>query len=304
MCLKRYHCTTTVCFSSQLLVLVLLHCVNSKTINSMAFEETINGKRLLTINTTSITAKSASKCGLFCNKKWNCRSFNFCDTQRCELNFHDIYSTTHGNALLSNDPSCVYFGMKKTSVPFCKQGELYVNVQNETDYWSCQIDKKRIDAEWGPWVFEAEIDTAAELKGKFEREKTIEMAHGGKNVHGVSEKPQMWIELVQESLSWDDSVVKCESLGGQLFSNFDGSDEQMKLITQKLNGERHWVGIYTTDHIIWRALDEVPLNDSQLSWIEGQPNNRKGSQNQVLISPAGLNDWEGKKKNHSICDLI
>ena len=181
---------------------------------------------------------------------------------------------------------------------------MYVNVQNETDYWSCQIDKKRIDAEWGPWVFEAEIDTATELKGKFKREKTIEMAHGGKNVHGVSERPQMWIEFVQESLSWNDSVVKCESLGGQLFSNFDGSDEQRELINQKLYSERHWVGIYTTDHIIWRALDGVPLNDSQLPWIRDQPNNINGAQNSVLITRHGLNDWAGVAKFRSICDLI
>ena len=122
-------------------------------VHSTAFEEIRNEKRLIGGRTTTMPANTTqSKCAIACNNRADCRSFNYCENQKCELNQEDVYSTLDGEEILQEDASCKYFGMKKNFVPKCFRNGSSVDIQREVSRpgRGCQRSQKRVDREWSP----------------------------------------------------------------------------------------------------------------------------------------------------------
>ena len=193
------------------------------------------------------TTPSKTKCALECNEHEQCRSFNFCGGQICELNKEDVYSTQEGEAILQNYDNCEYFGMKKTSSPICSKtsGNL-VDIQTEDKNSSvCPSSAKSVDTVWGPWELSATtVETEFEKKVFISRQKLIESAHGG--LHNAMDSSNVklisWLKFNYKPKTFEDAKSFCSDLGGELFSNVDGSKEQLRYLVLKLAASV-WTGI-------------------------------------------------------------
>ena len=69
------------------------------------------------------TTRSVSKvqCAFKCSKDLSCLSFNFCQSETCELNDRDVYSV---GSRLETDETCIYQGMMRGAKPECGAGGL------------------------------------------------------------------------------------------------------------------------------------------------------------------------------------
>ena len=187
------------------------------------------------------------KCALECNEHEQCRSFTFCRGQICELNKEDVYSTQEGEAILQNSDNCDYIGMKKTSSPICsKSGGNLVDIQTEDKNSSvCPSSAKSVDTVWGPWESSATtVETEFEKKVFISRQKLIESAHGGLHnaMDSSNTKLISWLKFIHQPKMFQDAKSYCSDLGGELFSNVDGSKEQLQYLILKA-AESVWTGI-------------------------------------------------------------
>ena len=78
--------------------------------------------------------------------------------------------------------------------------------------------------------------------------------------------------------TWDNAKEHCEQIGGTLFSDVDGSKEQLDFFHQRIGWKSAWLGIYTVDRNSWLNTEGIPISDSRLHWAEIQPFNDGGNQ--------------------------
>ena len=285
---------------------------NSNTFRSTAFEDPINEKRLDAGKVIGTRQESSrTKCALACSKNDDCLSFAFCGENSCELYNEDIFSTEYGENIIEEDLSCKYFGMKKKSKPICQQDGLFADIQSDDGNSEfCPISGKRVDTEWGQWGGEETVYNPPDWKLVNRREIVIEAAHGGLLDLGDSERALEWIKFVDQEMTWEDAKANCETLGGTLFSRVDGTEEQLDFLLQKMNGKRHWLGIYTEDHEVWKSVTGDVVEPTSLYWKSGQPNNFSGDQKYVANRTwkteliIGLADDESSSVKGSVCDML
>ena len=279
-----------------------------ETVHSTAFEETIEGKKLLGINLGTHLSTTNAKCALICNKNELCRSFNFCGTEICELNKEDVYSTQSGETILQNASECSYFGMRRSSKPLCKEKGNFIDIKEDERLGGCRIHGKRVDREWSQWADIVILENQTESRTVQNRGVTIEAAHGGSKGESEAEKTVLWLKFVKERLPWQEAKENCIKIGGNLFSNVDGTKAQLVSLLSKMENQNHWVGIFTEDHQTWKAVNGSIIDGKYLFWKEGQPNNANNKQfhveNFVKDLVVGLNDISQSAKKGSVCDLL
>ena len=157
---------------------------------SYVYEDTASEMRLTGNVLQTFHLPSKTICALKCSIEPYCFSFNFCGFQICELNSEDVYSTITSSNLLSTDPDCVYFGLKKEDQPFCVEKGVFVTSQIFDGI--CEINGKRVNKEWGSWEREF-VDSATDWKKFDRREVVLEAAHGGDSGIGGNERVIEWI---------------------------------------------------------------------------------------------------------------
>ena len=76
-----------------------------------------------------------------------------------------------------------------------------------------------------------------------------------------------WFHWVRQKKTWDQAKTYCESMGGKLFSDIDGTEDQLNWLVTKM-GENHWVGIYrkTDGASDWFTTEDELLESSLLNW--------------------------------------
>ena len=211
---------------------------------------------------------------------------------------------------MKDDASCRYVGMAKLDRPMCKELGEDKNIQNDADRGICVIKGKRVDAEWGDWEPEDPTTDSDTVWKQFEkREYTIEPAHGGKT-NGSGRRIYYWLQWVKQPKTWTQARDYCVQLGGELFSNVDGTKSQLDFFFDKLGQQSHWLGIYTTNHVSWLRVDGSPVDDSLLYWdplqVFNVGNNQKHVANFELVENKQyryLNDRNKGDMYLSICDL-
>ena len=97
-------------------------------------------------------------------------------------------------------------------------------------------------------------------------------------------------------------------LGGKLFSNLDGTKEQLDFLFEKLQVGAHWVGVYTTNHSVWLDTEGHKVDNASLFWDPMQVFNSKNEQYHVCNYRKDelryLNDRSGNEKFFSVCDML
>ena len=135
--------------------------------------------------------------------------------------------------------------MRKETSPQCVQFGSFVDIQNDFLVPNiCQINQKRVDCQTGPPSYTV-IDTPTEWKKSVQYEVT-ENFHGGKN-DCTSELIEEWFVWVATEMDFTAAKDHCESIGGQLFGDVNGTDEQLGFLFEKQNRQSFWLGI-TDEH--------------------------------------------------------
>ena len=282
----------------------------SPVIRAVPYENTQVQRRLNRPPLAIHKVTSTTHCAIYCTKHAKCRSFNYCGFI-CQLNLDDVFSSLEGENLIIFDKSCVYVGMRKDAQPICKDMESFVNINDKDDKSECEINRKKVDLEWGDWgSVEISEDTETNFKQIRRRYPTIEAAHGG-ITSNENEEIFIWLRWVKILKSWDEARDNCAQLGGKLFSKVDGTTEQLDFFLAKMDQQSHWLGIYTLNHTEWINVDGLPVEDPLLVWDPNQKFNYKGVQYHVSNSDGFsmglkikyLNDENKYEKRYSVCDM-
>ena len=250
-------------------------------ITYVGYEDTFTTQCLLDHAPVRKKVRNQAHCALLCNRNQACRSFNYYLSRLCQLNSADVFAVTN-MLTFETDCECSYVGMKANEEPKCFEKGVQANISNDVNTGRCQINKKRVDGEWGSWETELIIDNSTEyLKMKI-RQPTKVFAHPEIT---REEKVLEWFRWIKQEMHFIEAKNYCEQIGGKMFSNVDGTKSQLEFFWEKLDSQIHWLGIFTDDHVVWKSIDGLPIDDSLLIWHPGQPNNVDNSQFYAVNSP-------------------
>ena len=90
-------------------------------------------------------------------------------------------------------------------------------------------------------------------------------------MNGEPEAVVSWLKFVADRLSWNDAAANCAEMGGKLFSNVDGSTDQLNFLTSEMDDMSFWLGIYTEDEVHWKTVDGKIVDSSLILWGSHQP---------------------------------
>ena len=193
-----------------------------------------------------------------------------------------------------------------------KDGNSEKNIQDDATPGSCDINRKRVDREWGEWEPKV-IELQYEYKDGLERSMVVDSAHGGFEGSREKEQIKQWLQFVPFEMTWLDAKAKCEHLGGKLFSDLDGTPGQLDFFVNQFGFSSMWMGVYRatveSTQFITTDGEVVPLD--LLFWdpnpLNGQPD--YGNHQYVLIyvhygtTMQYLHDYLGSGLCPSLCDL-
>ena len=133
------------------------------------------------------------------------------------------------------------------------------------------------------------------------REVILEASHGG-IANGDTDRIVEWYQWINQKKNFANAQNHCVQLGGNLFSKVDGTSEQLAFFHQKMGYARHWLGIYTEDHLVWKNVQEetVPQN---LIWAGPNPDNYNGNQYYVSNNKK-LDDVNAGAPLKFFCDML
>ena len=133
------------------------------------------------------------------------------------------------------------------------------------------MHQNRIDKKWGSWQQIQEIDNETEWKTLIGKEMFLNAAHGGIKEDGDSGKVAMWFKSMRERKTWSEARAYRQNSGDDLFSDSDGTREELDLLSRKMGSEDHWVGMYTEDFTVWKTINGQVFLYDQPSWSFGWP---------------------------------
>ena len=256
---------------------------------------------------------SSRTCAQKCGKTRECRSFNFCSPFLCELSSDDVFSIGPNQFLLEDNPDCSYMGMNLEEMPACIENDnvSLKDIQDDNSPGNCQINQKRVDKEWSEWEKEF-IDTSEEYKDIDTRHLLSDFAHGGKKGSNETLRVYHWLKLVHITKVWSLAKDDCERIGCKLFSDVDGTPEQLNFLAKRFGYWSQWLGIYRTEasSTQWITTDGKSVGDELLYWDTGtnvEPD--MGNNLYVAIYCNNnrqlryLHDATSSMKYRSICDM-
>ena len=107
---------------------------------TIVFEDSKVGVRLSGSSLENHWKISKTHCATLCNRHPNCFSFNFCDSDVCQLNFKDSF---FGSVAWENDHNCVFTGMRYYNSPVCKEGDEIREINDDSNPNRCKINNKK-----------------------------------------------------------------------------------------------------------------------------------------------------------------
>ena len=86
-------------------------------------------------------------------------------------------------------------------------------------------------------------ETKSEWKITEKNNVLVYEEHGGKKNNKV-DVVTSWLKFIRAPQSWAEAKVACENVGGHLFYELNGTDDQLQFLYDKMGGNMHWLGIY------------------------------------------------------------
>ena len=77
--------------------------------------------------------------------------------------------------------------------------------------------------------------------------------------------------FVADLKTWYDARTHCQSLGGQMFSDLDGTAEQLRLLVDTFGYQTMWLGVYRSDlnSTEWTTAEDKPMPNELMYWDVG-----------------------------------
>ena len=230
------------------------------------------------------TGFSVTQCALKCNRIFKCLSFNVRGRSVCELNEADVFSVGVKNQhLLEDSIGVAYFGMARDSIPACRERGFQQNIRDDS-VGICLINGKRVDREWSEWEQKSNITGEGDYFEFLWREILVDYAHGGIKGEDQFRIVERQLRIVREAKNWNDAASFCEMIDGKLFSDLDGTVEQVKTLVDLL-GNSFWLGLTLSGGEYHRVGGGI-LPDSNIVWMGGKPDQSPGEVH--LMVNAGL----------------
>ena len=275
------------------------------------FEDSWPGKRVQKGGNVRVIRRilTWTECAANCNREPKCRSFSICNKLACELNSEDRFSTEQAEEILTDDVNCIYFGMQKTETPICIENGSPKDIRLDSTPGKCAINEKRVDVEWGQWSSQIDVNTTTELKLVETRNIMVESAHGGIK-YNESKRIVYWFRRVYETKTWSDAIQKCESIGGRLFTDVDGTTHQLDLMIDNIPTGFYWLGLSKdpTNVSVLRDLDGNVVDNNLLIWCPHEPS---GFHKETIVAVYAINnilqkylhDYDYDAQLEFICDM-
>ena len=260
-----------------------LLAVRSISWEDSSMSKCFNGNVILRIRGTSI-----GQCALKCGSVPDCKSFNYYFAKICDLNTEDVFSIQQSTLIFVETPGCVYIGMRKQDSPSCKERLSFKSIQNDADPGVCEINRKRVDRQWTEWESEALVSSKTEFKEFGRREIITDYAHGGKRGSDLAEKEE-WLKFVATKKSWVDARKHCQDLGGELFSDLNGTAAQIEFIVNQFGFRVMWLGVYreTKESTQWVTTRGEKVPDELIYWEPNSQEPKMGRDKYVKIHAVG-----------------
>ena len=204
-------------------------------------------------------------------------------------------------------------GMNLEEMPACIENddESLKDIEDDNSPGNCQINQKRVDKEWSEWEKEF-IDTSEEYKDIDTRHLLSDFAHGGKNGSNETLRVFHWLKIVHLIKMWDEAKDNCEQMGGKLFSDVDGTPEQLNFLAKRFDYRSQWLGIYRMEasSTQWITTDGKSLGD-ELLYLDTGTNVEPDMGNNMYVAIycnnnrqlRYLHDATSNMKYRSICDM-
>ena len=210
---------------------------------------------------------SSTQCGMLCSSSYHCRSFNICNRRICELNQDDVFSIgVKKQHLLVKKKGCNYHGMRKDFAPICDP--------NSADPCSdlCGTGGKPVDRVW-LWDDSVKTNVTNEEVVKYKGDEVlVDFAHGG-NPGTRTIEVLGRLKIFKSLTKWTDAKSVCSLQGGKLFSDLDGTSEQLELLVKAQDGMSFWLGLQLT--AAKQGYSDVTgfvIPDEKIVWADSQPN--------------------------------
>ena len=207
-------------------------------VRSITFED-VRRDTFLTMSSLSIRHDvNFLICAMECMQRSNCRSFNFCRSRYCALLRDDVFSIGVKNqSLIQTRVGCSYYGMRQHFIPFCE----------ENDGWSsstCGTNQRKVDREWSNWGEERTNTTGNDFYRYRQKVLLVHPAHGDLQCEDNTKIILQHLNIVKVRMNWWSAKSNCDQFGGKLFSDLDGTEDQInKLFSLLQNDDSFWLGL-------------------------------------------------------------
>ena len=181
-------------------------------------------------------------CGILCCRTFFCRSYNFCDLHRCSLNKFDLEGEdeSQGRILVENS-SCVYVGIQSELEILCNKTRPESTVDRCGLLWKYGAEVKT----WEEIVHSATEYKVTEVTACLSRDSvevdSFYCSHISSAAVGSKVKLHYILGLTEKT--WQQARSHCESIGGKLFEDIDGTQAQLDLIWDVFRTRPLWTGI-------------------------------------------------------------
>ena len=243
---------------------------------------------------------SSTQCGMLCSSSYHCRSFNICNRRICELNQHDVFSIGVKNQhLVIKKKGCNYHGMRRDFAPICDP--------NSADLSSdlCGTGGKPVDR---IWFFDESVKTnviADEVMSYQTGEVSVDFAHGGDLGTGPTKVLER-LQIVKDYKFWEDAKNSCAKKGGILFSNLDGTSEQLELLVKAQGNVSFWLGLTVnpSNRSVYSRVGGGSIPDANIQWANNQPSKCPDEDYLMVTSEEKkVADASREDKYYSFCDM-
>ena len=203
------------------------------------------------------------------SRAYDSRSFNICNRRICELNQDDVFSIGVKNQhLVMKKKGCNYHGKRKNFAPICDPN----SVDPSSDF--CGTGGKPVHRVWFMNdSVRTNVKNAEVMKYKV-GEVLVDFAHGGNPGTRPFEILQR-LKILKIFKIWIDAKLFCAAKGGILFSNLDGSSEQLEMLVVAQGGVSFWLGLRKDpgNKSIYNHVGGGSFPDEKILWADNQPNN-------------------------------
>ena len=204
---------------------------------------------------------------------------------RAQVNFRQLRAETAGNRYLrkflpesAGICTCGSVYLRPSQVILhapvlqCGMHQHFIPICKENDDWSpsgCGTNHKKVDREWSNWKERTNI-TGDDFCKYRQKELIVHEAHGCLQGEDPSRIILQHLKIVKDHLDWSNATSNCDEIGGKLFSNLDGTLDQIEMLLDLQGNESFWLGplmLYGQ----YLKLGGGVLSSYEIEWQSGAP---------------------------------